>query len=264
MHIFEVSLFGIHIAPTWYGLMYALGFIICYTFVKKWYIFRQKDHIDTLLFFVFLGVVLGGRLWYVLLYHPDWIVSNPFSILRIWEGGMSFHGGFLGTVLAVYIFAMRYYYEFWSLIDTLAIIIATALGLWRLGNYINGELPWYAPYDGILPMTIQWVSHFPSPLLELLLEGVILFIVMLIAWRYSKKWKTQDGFLSGVFLIGYALSRLIAEQFRLPDTHIWYLWGTDWLTLGIVYTVPMLLFWVYLIATQYKTKKILDNRSKNL
>ena len=245
MYIFDISIYGLHIAPTWYGLSYALGFIICYFFVRRYYTFKKKEHIDTLLSYIFVGVIFGGRLGYVFLYNLSFFIEHPIQILYIWQWGMSFHGGFLWVVIAVYLFARQYRYQFWSLIDTLAVIIPVALGLGRVGNWINGELPGYSPYDGIFPMFIRWEWHFPSPLLEMLLEGIVLLIVMMIAWRFWNK--KNPWFLSGVFLIGYSIARLIAEQYRLPDDHIGYILSTDWLTLGILYTVPMLGYGVYLV-----------------
>jgi phosphatidylglycerol:prolipoprotein diacylglycerol transferase len=247
MHIFEFPLFGIQIAPTWYGLMYALGFMICYLFIKKFFNFREKEHVDTLLICVFLGVVLGGRLGYVLFYNPLFFIAHPMEVLKIWTGGMSFHGGLLGVILAVYLFARRYGYNFWKLIDTLAVVVPIALGLWRIGNWINGELYGYWPYTWPIPMVIDGVPHFPSPILEMFLEGILLFLILFIL--FIKRWfQVRPGIYSWVFLIGYALSRLIAECFRLPDAHIGYLFGTHWVTLGILYTIPMLIFWVWLIT----------------
>jgi prolipoprotein diacylglyceryltransferase len=236
------------------------------------------------------------------------------NMMRIWEWGMSFHGGLIGTILAVLFFSWRYHYSFWSLIDTLAIIIPVALGLGRIGNWMNQELPGYTPYDGIFPMQIAWVAHFPSPLLEMLLEGIVLFIVMLSFSRFFSKnipkrisqkqeiqgrkifsigaslsggnWETNfyndevprlsanevadkivckarsfseiPWFLSGIFLVGYSMARLIAEQYRLPDAHIGYLLSTHWLTLGILYTVPMMIYGVCLVSQNFgflKNKK---------
>jgi phosphatidylglycerol---prolipoprotein diacylglyceryl transferase len=249
MTIFDISFYGLHISPTWYGLSYALGFITCYFFVRRFYIFSKKEHIDTLLSYIFVGVILGGRLGYVTLYNLAYFSEHPISIFKIWEWGMSFHGGLLWVVIAVYLFAWRYSYQFWSLIDTLAVIIPVALGLGRVGNWINQELPGYAYYDGVFPMMIGWISHFPSPLLEMLLEGIYLLIVMLISWRFFSK--KNPWFLSGVFLVGYSVARLIAEQYRLPDSHIGYIFSTDWMTLGILYTIPMLGYGVYLVTRKY-------------
>lgn len=245
MYIFDISFYGLRIAPTWYGLSYALGFIICYFFVRRYYFFNKKEYIDTLLSYIFVGVILGGRLGYVILYNLTYFIEHPIQILYIWQWGMSFHGGFVGVVIAVFFFARRYRHQFWGLIDTLAVIIPVALGLGRIGNWINGELPGYNPYDGVFPMMIWLIPHFPSPLLEMLLEGIVLLIVMLITWRFLNK--KNPWFLSGVFLIGYSIARLIAEQYRLPDAHIGYLLSTDWVTLGILYTVPMLGYGVYLV-----------------
>ncbi len=245
MYIFDLSIYGFHIAPTWYGLSYAIGFTICYLFIKYFYIFKKTDHIDILLSFVFFGIIFGWRMGYVLLYNPLFFADNPMQILRIWEWGMSFHGGFIGTVFAIYAFTKKYKYQFWDLIDTLAVIVPVAIGMGRVWNWINQELPGYTPYSGIFPMNINGVSHFPSPLLEMLLEGIILSIIMLLSFLYLRHKKS--GFLSGIFLIWYSTARLISEQYRLPDAHIWYLFSTNYVTLWILYTVPLMLYGIYLL-----------------
>lgn len=250
MYIFEISIFNLHIAPTWYGLTYAIGFIVCYIFVKKYFAFRQSKDIDSLLSYIFFWVILGGRIWYVILYNISYFIDNPMKILAIWEWWMSFHGGFLGTTLAIYIFSRKYKYEFWKLIDTLAIIVPVAIWLWRIGNWINKELPWYYPYDGHYPMILQWVKYFPSPLLEMFLEWICLFLIMILSFIFFKK--VKPWFFSWIFLIGYSIARLIAEQYRLPDTHIGYLLWSDWITLGMIYTLPMVLFGIYLISNRYR------------
>lgn len=134
------------IAPTWYALMYILGFVAAWCFLKKYQHFRDTDDLDTLFFFAGLGVILGGRLGYVLLYEFEWYLANPLEILAIWKGGMSFHGGLLGVIFAVWLFSRRYRYEFWRLIDTIAVIVPVGLGLGRFGNYLNNELYGYAGY----------------------------------------------------------------------------------------------------------------------
>lgn len=251
MHIFDISIFGFHIAPTWYWLMYAIGFVICYIFVKKFFTFREKDDIDTLLLYVFFGVLLGGRFGYIFLYNPLFFWENPLEIYKIWLGGMSFHGWLLGVIMAVYIFCRRYKYRFWQLIDTIAVITPIAIGLGRIGNWINGELPWYTPYDGIFPFFIKGVAHFPSPLVEMFLEGIVLWCILLCLYVYRRE-RFGDSFFSGMFLLWYALARLVAEMWRLPDEHIGYLFDTNWITLGITYTIPMLLVWLYLIVSSRK------------
>jgi phosphatidylglycerol:prolipoprotein diacylglycerol transferase len=246
MYIFDVSIYGLHIAPSWYGAMYAIWFLICYFFIKKQFLFQDKTHLDSLLTYVFFGVILWWRIWYIIFYNLSYFIENPSSVIKIWEWGMSFHGWFLGVVLSVYLFARKYKYSFWWLIDTLAVIVPIAIWLWRIGNWINIELPGYTPYAGIFGMKINWINHFPSPLLEMLLEGILLFIVMLLFYKYKRN--RSSGFLSGIFLIWYSWARLLAENFRLPDEHIGYLFWTDYITLWIIYTIPMVVFWIYLIS----------------
>ena len=245
MAIFDISILGLHIAPSWYGATYAFWFIICYFFIKKTFIFKKSDDLDSLLTYVFFWVVLGWRIWYICLYNPVYFFENPTEIITIWKWWMSFHGGFMWTILAVILFCKKYKYIFWELIDIIAIIVPIALGLWRIGNWINKELPGYSGYKGIFPMKINEINHFPSPLLEMLLEGIILFIVMILFYYLKKdrKW----WFLSGIFLIWYSIARLISELYRLPDNHIGYIWWSNFITLWMIYTTPMILLWVYLV-----------------
>lgn len=255
MHIFDVSVFGFQIAPTWYGLMYAIGFTFCYFFVGKYGKIQQK-HMDTLLLYIFFGVVGGWRLWYVLFYDLAFFWAHPLDIFAIWNWGMSFHGGFLGVLISTFLFGRRYGYRFFDITDILAVCLPVALGLGRIGNWINAELPWYAPYNWPFSMQIDGVWHFPNPLLEMVLEGIVLFLILFALWysRARKKYTLHRGMLSAVFLIWYSIARLIAEGFRLPDTHIGYLLGTDWLTLGIIYTSPMLIAGCTLLMLAHQKK----------
>lgn len=250
MYIFELSIFNLHIAPTWYWLSYAMGFIVCYFFVKKYLLFKEASHIDSLLSFLFFGIIIGWRIWYVILYNLSYFIENPLKIISIWEWWMSFHGWFIGTILAVYLFSKKYSYKFWKIIDTIAIIIPVAIWFWRIGNWINKELPWYTPYDGYFPMTIQGIKHFPSPLFEMILEWVCLSIVMLLFFKFLRK--NEPWIFSWIFLIWYSIARIISEQFRLPDSHIWYLLWTNWVTLGIIYTIPMLIGGLLLVYIKMK------------
>jgi phosphatidylglycerol:prolipoprotein diacylglycerol transferase len=238
MYIFDISILGIQIAPTWYWLMYALGFSFCYLFGAR-YGKVQKQDLDNILLYIFLGVILGWRIGYVILYNPMFFISNPLEIFSIWKWGMSFHGGFLWVLIAVLLFARKYSYRFFDITDTLAVCVPVALGLGRIGNWINGELPWYAGYTWLLAMKIGDISYFPSPVLQAFLEGIVLTSIMMIIW---KTWVSRRAwFLSGCFLVWYALVRLIAENYRLPDEHIGYLFSTSWITLGMIYTLPLML-----------------------
>ncbi len=245
MYIFDVSFYGLHIAPTWYGLSYALWFFICYIFLNNRFPFSKKEHGESLLTYVFFWIILGGRIGYVIFYNVSFFIDNPIRILYIWEWGMSFHGWFIGTIIAVYLFTRKYKYQFWKLIDILAIIVPIAIWLWRIWNWINNELPWYTPYNWPFPIKILWINHFPSTLLEMLLEGILLFLVMFLSSVYIKHIK--PWLLSWIFLLWYSIARIVSEQYRLPDLHIWYILWTNWLTLWIVYTVPMILYGVYLL-----------------
>ncbi len=154
---------------------------------------------------------------------------------------MSFHGGAIGVILSLFIFAWRYDYPIFRVSDPIVTILPVALGLGRIGNYINGELPGYIGYTGPFPMMIGGVSHFPSPLLQALLEGPILLGILLSVSLWQQKNRNIPGLLSGFFLGTYGIMRIGTEFFRLPDAHIGYLWGTDWLTLGMLYSLPMII-----------------------
>jgi phosphatidylglycerol:prolipoprotein diacylglycerol transferase len=216
--------------------------------------FRDND-IDTLLYYIFFGVLLWGRIGYVLLYNPWYFLAHPSEIFAFWNGGMSFHGGFLGVLIAVFAFARLKKYSFFAITDVLAVIIPVALGLGRIGNSINQELLGFSPYNWPFAVVVNGVSHFPSPLFEMLLEGILLFGIMFSFWKLRPsyfKLRTSNWFLSSIFLIGYATMRLIAEQFRLPDSHIGYLFGTDFITIGMIYTLPMFVFGLYLLSRTMK------------
>nr|AIA15011.1 Prolipoprotein diacylglyceryl transferase [uncultured bacterium] len=226
----------------WYGLMYLLGFALCWL-VVRWRTkqisgWESTDKINDLLFYTALGVVLGGRIGYVVFYAFADFIHNPLLILKIWEGGMSFHGGLIGVIISTYLFARHFKDPFWKIGDIIAPAIPLALATGRIGNFINGELwgnvtdvPWAMvfPHGGPMP-------RHPSPLYAVLLEGVLLFTVL---WIYSSK-RRPLGAVSGLFLVGYGLIRFFEEFFREPDPQYGYL-AFDWLTMGQVLCIPMVL-----------------------
>ena len=240
MHIFDISIFGIQIAPTWYGLMYALGFILCYTYINIYWYLRWKD-IDSLLIFIFIGVILWWRLGYVILYDFSYFVAHPLEIGAIWKGGMSFHGGALGVIIGMVAFSKMKGYRLFDISDPLVSILPIALGLGRIGNYINGELLGFSPYEWPWKIVEKWISHFPSTLLEAFLEGIVLLMIMQWARIYEQKNGRSPWRASLIFLWGYGVFRIFAEFLRLPDVHIGYLFWTDWVTLGMLYTLPMII-----------------------
>lgn len=251
MPIFTLEIGNITFSPSWYGAMYAIGGIICFLFLKRTVSWKTRTDLDNFIFWGFLGVILWGRLGYVLLYQPLHFWTHPAEIFAVWKGGMSFHGGFIGVCLAVLAFSHKYSYSFWYVIDRLAVIVPVALWLGRLGNWINQELPGYSPYFWPFPLWKDGIAHFPSPLLQMSLEWGLLFCIMYLSFRITRLRETPAR-LSGIFLLGYGISRLIAEQFRLPDPEIGYLLGTNWVTLGMVYTLPMIIGWIFLAFRRTK------------
>ena len=239
----------------WYGLMYLVGF------GTGWWLGRlqarnpargwKPGDLDDLLFYVALGVVLGGRLGYVLFYDLPRFLDTPLSLFTIWQGGMSFHGGLLGVLAAMWIYAHRHGRTFFEVTDFIAPLIPVGLGAGRIGNFINGELWGKAttlPWGVLFPAPgAGGVPRHPTQLYEALLEGLVLFIVL---WLFARKPRPTMA-VSGVFLMGYGIFRCGVEFLRVPDQHLGYLaWG--WVTLGQLLTVPMLLFGTGLLWWAYR------------
>ena len=225
----------------WYGLMYMLGFIAAYFVMKRG--IRQgrlslsKDDLYDLLFYLILGVMVGGRIGYVLLYDAGSYIQNPFSIVAIWEGGMSFHGGFVGTTLATVLIVRRRHWDFLQVADIIALAVPIGLGLGRIGNFINGELygresslPWAMVFPGG-----GSVGRHPSQLYEAFLEGLVLFLF--VRWIYMRHF--HPGAALWGLVSGYGFVRFMVEFLRSPDAHI----GLDLgpLTRGQLLSLPMLL-----------------------
>lgn len=235
MKIFEIDIFWLHIAPSYYGLMYVLAFVYGIWFLKKNSDLSQKQQ-DSLFLYLFLWVVLGGRIGYMLFYNGSELMADPLSLFRVWEGWMSFHGGFLWVIFVSYIFSLKKHISFWKITDLLAQIAPVWLFFGRIGNYLNKELLWFA-YTGPLAVVTPTGSYFPSPLLEAFLEGVVLWI--LLNKVYSSDF---PGKLSVLFLIYYGIFRCGVELFiRTPDTQIgYYFW---FLTQGFLLSFPMIVLW---------------------
>jgi len=211
--------FGIH----WYGLMYLTGFL-AFLALGKWQISHRRWHgwnvamLDDALFFGALGVIIGGRLGYVLFYQLDYFIEHPKDILAVWQGGMSFHGGFLGVLAAMWLFSRKYRLSWLKIMDFVAPLVPIGLGAGRMGNFINGEL-WgrvtNSDYGMVFPRVDNLLRH-PSQLYEFGLEGVLLFLVL---WIYSSK-PRATGTISALFLIGYGSFRFLAEFTREPDDYL--------------------------------------------
>ena len=234
----------------WYGLMYLLGFVGAWVLarwrVKHYQLNWTPEQISDLIFYAALGVIIGGRVGYMLFYNTEQLLSKPWVIFKLWEGGMSFHGGLLGVLIAVLLFARKVKKPFWQVADFVAPLVPLGLAAGRAGNFINGEL-WGrvtdVPWAMVFPQVDMQPRH-PSQLYELGLEGIGLFILV---WWYASK-PRPAGSVSAIFLIGYALSRLFIECFREPDAPIGFV-AFNWLTMGQLLSLPMLvagllLWWI--------------------
>lgn len=213
----------------WYGLAYVVGFLIAYAMLlylsrSGWFPLGDEEIGDLVITVALTGVV-GGRLGYVFLYGLRYVLEDPFYILRIWEGGMSIHGGVVGAVLGIVWFARRYGYSSWKLLDAAALTTPPGLFFGRIANFINGEL-WGRPTDGswgvVFPRAPGDVPRHPSQLYEAVLEGPVL---LLILWGVMRK-TSRNGMISAAFMIGYGALRFLVEFYRAPDPHLGYeLWG---------------------------------------
>lgn len=241
----------------WYALAYIAGLLFGVWYMKRLVTTPRlwgpngpsatPQNIDDLLLWVTLGVVLGGRLGYVLFYDPAHFLQHPADIFRLWSGGMSFHGGFLGVIVACLLYARRHGLRLDRLLDLAACAVPVGLGLGRLSNFINGELFGRvsdAPWAMVFPMGGPDPRH-PSQLYEALLEGVVLFVVLAVA-AYRFKVLARPGLAAGIFALGYGLSRFTVEFFREPDVQLGYLAG-GWLTMGMLLSLPLAAVGVWLI-----------------
>ena len=242
-------------ALRWYALAYIAGIVIGWRLAL-----RAADapprlvtraQVDDFVSWATLGIILGGRLGYVLFYKPGFYIEHPLAALTLWEGGMSFHGGLLGVIAAILLFAMRNKADPFMLSDLVAIVAPLGLFFGRLANFINGELwgrvsdvPWAMvfPRGGPLP-------RHPSQLYQAFFEGVLLTLIVVAVWKLTEG-RRRPGLLTGVFCAGYGLARIVGEVFREPDAHLGYLWGP--ITMGMLLSLPVLLFGLWLILRAYR------------
>lgn len=237
-------------AIRWYALAYIVGIVLGWQLARR--IVRRPgwtvtpEAIDDLLFYATLGIILGGRLGYVLFYHPGYYLTHPLEILAVWQGGMSFHGGLIGVILAMALFAARRGLPFLEVADAAAVVTPIGLFFGRIANFINSELwgrPSDVPWAVIFPNGGPLPRH-PSQLYEAALEGLVLLAVML--WLAARPYRPEArGTLGGAFLTGYAIARIIAEFFREPDAHLGFLAGG--VTMGQLLSLPMLAIGIALL-----------------
>ena len=243
-------------AIRWYALAYIGGLLIAWRYCR-WLAVRpprsvSADAFDDFLLWATLGILLGGRLGYVLFYKPDFYLANPQEILLIWRGGMSFHGGLLGMVAAEVMFARRRGLPVLALADIVAAAAPIGLFLGRIANFINGELfgrPSEVPWAMVFPHGGPQPRH-PSQLYEAAVEGLVLFLVLHLMVRAGAL--ERRGMLAGAFLIGYALARMLAEMFREPDAYLGFLLGGT--TMGQWLSLPLLLAGLALVVRARRTR----------
>ncbi|GLS90898.1 prolipoprotein diacylglyceryl transferase [Psychromonas marina] len=239
----------------WYGLMYLVGFLFAF-----WMANRQcdrsngvwtREQASDLLFYGFMGVILGGRTGYVLFYQFSQFMDNPLYLFRIWEGGMSFHGGVIGVVSAIIFYALKNKRSILSVGDFIVPLLPVGLGAGRIGNFINSEL-WGRVTDSPFGVVFHNAGPFPrhpSQLYEFALEGVVLFIILVLFIRKPR----PAGSVAGLFLLGYGVFRIIVEFAREPDAQLGFL--TFGLTMGQILSLPMVIAGIALIAYAYSAKK---------
>lgn len=237
----------------WYGMMYLCAFCSAWA-LAKYRINKQglawtMDQLSDLIFYGAMGVVLGGRIGYMLFYQTHVLMSEPWALFKVWQGGMSFHGGLLGVLLALYIFSKKEKKLFFDVTDFVAPMVPIGLAMGRLGNFINGEL-WgrvtTVPWGMVFPQVDSQPRH-PSQVYELCLEGVVLFCIL---WIYTLKPRPRYS-ASGLFLCFYGLFRLLVENYRQPDAPLGFI-IFNWLTMGQLLSLPMVVIGIGLFLKSLK------------
>ncbi|MCL6484905.1 MAG: prolipoprotein diacylglyceryl transferase [Janthinobacterium lividum] len=246
------------LAVHWYGLMYVLAFALfiilgrvrikqAHIAVLGW----QKEDLDDMLFYGMLGVVIGGRLGEVLFYRPEYFMHNPLEIFMVWHGGMSFHGGFLGVIVAMYLWSRKAGRSLFDVLDFIAPLVPLGYAAGRLGNFINAELPGRIAPES-LPWAMQWpgIAYpvHPSPLYQMLVDGILVFIIL---WLYARKQRPRIA-VGAMFTLLYGCARFFTEYFRTPD------WEVVWLgvpiTSGQMLSLPMIVGAIALLVWAYKSQ----------
>ena len=240
-------------AIRWYAVSYLLGLLLGWYYIgvmnKKQETLTLRCY-DNIVVWLILGVIIGGRLGYVLFYNLDYYLHNPSSILAVWQGGMSFHGGLVGVIIAMYVMCLHYQLQFMAIIDMIAIAAPIGLFFGRIANFINAELygritdvPWAVIFPG------DPFARHPSQLYEALLEGLVLFTILAF-FAFKRNCRNMPGKCAGIFLAGYGSARFTVEFFRAPDPYHGLI--MDYFTMGQLLCIPMILLGVYLIINSHQ------------
>ncbi len=246
------------LAVRWYSLAYLFGILSAWFLllrnIKKYQLPLDKAKVEDLVFYVTLGIILGGRLGYAIFYGGAAMWQNPLHLLEIWKGGMSFHGGVAGVIIAVYVYVRKIQYSFLGLMDLVALYTPIGIFLGRLANFVNDELwgrvsnvAWAVrfPNGGFLP-------RHPSQLYEAFLEGLVMLVILNFAWRY-KAVREKHGVVSALFVLFYGIFRMLLEQFREPDMQLGFIIGH--ITMGQLLSLPLVLTGVALLFWRFKPAK---------
>lgn len=241
------------LAVRWYGLMYVIGFIAGWFLARKrsqqpWSVVKP-DQVDDLIFYCMLGVIAGGRLGYCIVYGWEYWLEDPLYVFKITQGGMSFHGGLVGVMTAMWLYGRSIGRGMWQINDFVAPLVPVGLATGRIGNFINGEL-WGKETDVPWSFDIGGVGLHPSQLYEALLEGLALFVIL---WIFSAKRRPHMA-VSGMFLLCYGAFRFFVEFYRVPDQDLGYL-ALDWVTMGQILSTPMILTGLVLLYLAYSRKQ---------
>ncbi len=232
----------------WYGIMYLIAFLLAWFlgnfYIKKGLIKITNDNFSDLLFYCFLGVLIGGRIGYAIFYNFSHTFQNPLTIFYVWDGGMSFHGGFIGVLIAIIYFCRKYKISFFLVSDFIVKLVPIGLFTGRIGNFINSEL-WGKPSEvkwAVIFPNVDNVPRHPTQLYEAFLEGILLFVIL--NFLLIRKNRTSE--ITSYFLIYYSLFRFIVEFYRVPDSHIGYI-IFNWVTMGQILCMPMFLLGLYIL-----------------
>ena len=244
----------------WYGVAYVIGILFGWWYAKKLVSTDRlwgdkgspitQEQIDDFLIWAVAGIILGGRIGYLLFYDLPTYIADPLLVFAVWQGGMSFHGGLAGITLAMILFSSRNGFSPFHLFDVIAASCGIGILLGRIANFVNSELygkvsdvPWAVIFPGT-----DGLPRHPSQLYEGILEGLVVFLLLAaLIWIY--RMLKFPGFIGGLFLIGYAIGRIIVEFVRVPDAQLGYLLGTDWVTMGMILSLPIVLIGLWSIAT---------------
>ena len=257
----EIDPVAIAIGPLqvhWYGLMYLFGF------VAAWWLGTRRaarpgsgwtaQQVSDLVFYSALGVIAGGRIGYTLFYNFSGFLNDPVSLIKLWQGGMSFHGGAIGVLTAFWFFARKTGKRYFEVADFIVPMVPLGLCAGRIGNFINGELWGRAsdvPWAMVFPNDPSQLARHPSQLYQSLLEGLLLFIVL---WLYSARPRPAAA-VTGLFGVGYGSARIVGEFFRQPDAHLGFI-AFDWLTMGMLLSTPMVIIGITMMVWAYRKSPV--------